>query len=63
MSDAKQIPSLKDHLSEYVERIEAEIERLEGMRDEAADALEAISPSEKQPSSSPAQAQGGKSPQ
>jgi hypothetical protein len=61
MSDAKQIPSLKDHLSEYVERIEAEIERLEGMRDEAADALDAISPSEKQPSP-PAQAQGGKQP-
>jgi hypothetical protein len=61
MSDAKQIPSLKDHLGEYVERTEAEIERLEGMRDEAADALEAISPSEK-PSSSPAQAQGSKPP-
>jgi hypothetical protein len=60
MSDAKQIPSLKDHLSEYVERIEAEIERLEGMRDEAADALDAISPSEKSSPPSPAQAQSGK---
>lgn len=55
MSDAKSIPSLKDHIGEYVERVEAEIERLEGMRDEAAEALDAISPQESQP---PAQAQG-----
>jgi hypothetical protein len=53
MSDAK-IPSLKDHLGEYVERVEAEIERLEGMRDEASDLLEAHSPQ----NASPAQAQG-----
>jgi hypothetical protein len=53
MSDAK-IPSLKDHLGEYVERVEAEIERLEGMRDEASEALDAISPHD----SSPAQSQG-----
>jgi hypothetical protein len=62
MSDAKQIPSLKDHLSEYVERIEAEIERLEGMRDEAADALEPSPRRRSSPLAVAPQAQGGKPP-
>lgn len=53
------IPSVTEHLRAYVSRVEEEISRLEEMRDEAAEALEAISPQE----SSPQQAQGGKPPQ
>jgi hypothetical protein len=55
MSDEK-IPSLEDHIGEYIDRIEDEIKRLEGLRDEAADLLEAHSPQD----SSPPSPQGGK---